>query len=208
MLLYYITDRKQLAGGDVAALLQQIELVAKCGIDFIQLREKDLSASELEPLARDAMDRIRRTKTKLLINSRTDVALAVGAHGVHLRSDDVSVAVARSICEQAGTPKMHIGVSCHTIEEVARAHKNCADYMILAPIFGKNDQPGVGLLPLRMACALASVKPSVPVFALGGITTANAVECIENGAAGVAGIRLFQSTKIDQTIDSLKSFTH
>jgi len=205
MLLYYITDRKQLAGGDVPALLRQIELAAKCGVDYIQLREKDLSAKELESLTRNAMDRIRGTQTKLIINSRMDIALAVGAHGVHLRSDDVSVGVARGVCKQSGNADMLIGVSCHTIEDVARAHKDGADYILFAPIFGKGSAPGIGLRPLRMACAFASVKPSVPVFALGGITVKNASECIENGAAGVAGIRLFQTQTVNETIHSLRS---
>jgi len=204
MLLYYITDRKQLASGDITALLRQIELAAKSGIDYIQLREKDLAAKELEYLARGTMDRIRGTKTKLIINSRTDIALAVGAHGVHLRSDDVSVAAVRSVCEQAGRPEMLIGVSCHTIEEVARAHKDSADYILFAPIFGKGPSPGIGLRPLRMACDFASVKPSVPVFALGGITVENAAECIENGSAGVAGISLFQTDTVHETVQRLQ----
>ena len=205
MLLYYITDRKQLAGGDTPALLRQIELAAKYGVDYIQLREKDLAAKELEQLAREAMDRIHTTKTKLIINSRTDIALAVGAHGVHLRSDDVSVGVSRAVCKQTGKADMLIGVSCHTIEEVARAHKDSVDHILFAPIFSKGAAPGIGLRPLQMACAFAAVKPSVPVFALGGITVENANECIENGASGAAGIRLFQSETVNETVERLRS---
>ena len=101
-LLYYITDRTQFPGDERTrrrALLDKIAEAARAGVDYIQLREKDLSACELEKLAADAMRIIHEVRagngeqhsaTRLLINSRTDVALAAGADGVHLRSDDVS----------------------------------------------------------------------------------------------------------------------
>src|ERR1700722_17183718 len=98
-LLYYITDRTAFPGDELSRrrrLLQKIEEAARAGLDYIQLREKDLPARDLESLAREAVQIIARRKTTnrdprtaLLINSRTDVALAVGADGVHLRSDDV-----------------------------------------------------------------------------------------------------------------------
>src|SRR5579864_6709884 len=107
--LYYITDRSQFPGNEAARrqlLLQRISEAARAGIDYIQLREKDLPAKELEELARQAIriledERLRANRdirTALLINSRTDVALAVGAQGVHLRSDDISAADVRRMC--------------------------------------------------------------------------------------------------------------
>ena len=97
MLLYYITDRSQFAGDETARrsrLLATVVQAARCGVDYIQLREKDLSTRELEILARAAVQRLRtenqKLKTVFLINSRTDIALACGAQGVHLRSDDIS----------------------------------------------------------------------------------------------------------------------
>ncbi len=96
MLLYYITDRSQFTGDETARrsrLLTTISEAARCGVDYIQLREKDLSPSELEILAREAVQRLRtenqKLKTVFLINSRTDIALASGAQGVHLRSNDI-----------------------------------------------------------------------------------------------------------------------
>jgi len=203
MLTYYITDRKQL-GGDNSLLLDRIAAVAQAGVDFIQLREKDLSAAELEKLAQAAMQRVANTSAKLIINSRTDIAIATGAHGVHLRSDDVSVSVARNICAKAGRADMQVGVSCHTLEEVARAHKDKANYILFAPVFGKDGAGAAGLQSLRMACALAAVPPSIPVLALGGVTIENAADCIANGAAGVAGIRLFQNGSIHDVLNSLR----
>ena len=96
MLLYYITDRSQFPGDETARrsrLLATISEAARCGVDYIQLREKDLSPSELEILAREAVQlrtENQKLKTVFLINSRTDIALACGAQGVHLRSNDIS----------------------------------------------------------------------------------------------------------------------
>jgi thiamine-phosphate pyrophosphorylase len=103
-LLYYITDRTQFPGTEGQRrqkLLDKIHEAAACGVDFIQLREKDLSSRELETVARQALETVRtqNSPTRLLINSRTDIALAVGADGVHLRSDDVSVAHARTVAD-------------------------------------------------------------------------------------------------------------
>src|SRR5208282_4168078 len=108
-LLYYITDRSQFRGDEHArrrALLAKVSEAARAGVEYIHLREKDLSARELEMLARDALAAVRNSvplrtenrelstgpelRTRLLINSRTDVALAVGADGVHLRADDIT----------------------------------------------------------------------------------------------------------------------
>ena len=106
-LLYYITDRTQFPGDEHArrrALLAKIAEAARTGVDYIQLREKDLSARELEDLARESVGMIRQVgaenralRTRLLINSRTEVALAADADGVHLRSEDVSPLTVRSI---------------------------------------------------------------------------------------------------------------
>src|SRR5438045_8489335 len=108
MLLCYITDRR-LLGDDEATrqknLLARIESAAAAEIDCIQLREKDVSARELESLASEAMARLARfPKSRLLINSRLDLALALGAHGVHLRAEGVQASDARSIAAQGGAP--------------------------------------------------------------------------------------------------------
>src|SRR4030081_1533277 len=113
-LLYYITDRAQFAGDESArrrAVLEKIAEATRVGVDYIQLREKDLSARELEALAREAVATIRENSlttnhqtqtTRFLINSRTDVALAIGANGVHLRSDDISPSEVRRLWNLCG----------------------------------------------------------------------------------------------------------
>ena len=144
MLLYYITDRSQFSGdadSRRAQLLATVSHAARCGVDYIQLREKDLSAHDLELLAREIVQ-LRTENSKLntgvLINTRTDIALACGANGVHLRSDDISPAEVRAIWNHSGAgTRATIGVSCHTRAEVARAAEEGADFAVFGPVFEK-----------------------------------------------------------------------
>ena len=195
LLLYYITDRIRIAGderGQRQRLLEKISEAARAGVDYIQLREKDLSSRELEALARDAMACIAGTATKLLINSRADVSLAVGTHGVHLRSNDISPEDVRKVWREAraGTAPI-IVVSCHAENEVVAAKRAAADFVVFGPVFEKSEQAVAGLHKLRAAC-----RHNIRVLALGGVTLENARLCIEAGAAGVAGIRLFQDNEV------------
>jgi thiamine-phosphate pyrophosphorylase len=243
MLLYYITDRRQLRGSEAEqrrALLNKISQAARSGVDYIQLREKDLGARELLHLATEAREKIaeaagsgRETRnshpemgngkreTRLLINSRIDVALASGADGVHLRGDDISAADARVIwtkapaarTSQLATCNFLIARSCHTAEEVRRAESDGADFVVFAPVFEKGGVQGVGLEGLRAACRHApqastpEASPAVriPVLALGGVTLENARACMEAGAAGIAGIRLFQENDISELVARLRA---
>ncbi|HUR36213.1 MAG TPA: thiamine phosphate synthase [Terriglobales bacterium] len=207
MLLYYITDRGQLPGDDAARrrlLIEHIGAAAQAGVDYIQLREKDLAGRELEQLARAAAIAIRGRGTKLLTNSRVDIAIAVGAHGVHLRADDISAVEAREIFAKSGAPAPIIGVSCHTIEEVKTAARQRADFAVFGPVFGKDHAAGVGIALLREACRAAG---ETKVIALGGVTAQNAAECMAAGAAGVAGIRLFQNGDVTHTVPGLRPQT-
>ncbi len=210
MLLYYISDRTQLAAGEAerrARLLARIAEAARCGVDYIQLRERDLSTRELESLARAVLRAVRdhSSHTRLLINSRTDVALAVGADGVHLRSDDISATDARALLARAGHPQALVAVSCHTLTDVVRAESGGANFGVFGPVFEKPGGGGwgMGLDALREVCDRTAVKP-VPVLALGGVTLENAAQCVQAGAAGVAGIRLFQDGMIAQVVSKLR----
>jgi thiamine-phosphate pyrophosphorylase len=216
-LLYYITDRRSFPGDEPSrrrALLAKINEAAHAGIDYIQLREKDLSARDLESLATEALTRIRapqlRTenrelRTALLINSRTDVALATQADGVHLPANDVSPTEVRRIWNPCGadTPvRVTVTVSCHTLEEVRQAEAAGADLALFAPVFEKKDSPIAqpsGLDALRQAA-----QSGIPVLALGGITLENASACLDAGAVGIAGIRLFQEHDITEIVRRLR----
>jgi thiamine-phosphate pyrophosphorylase len=217
LLLYYITDRTQFPGDEPTRrrlLLDKIAEAARCSVDYVQLREKDLPTRELEALVREAV-RVarlrtgnREPRTAFLVNSRTDVALAAGADGVHLRADDISPRQAREIvsahARSSGleTRKWFVGASCHSAAEVARAAAEGADFAVFAPVFEKKDAPDArpaGLDALREAC-----RVGIPVLALGGITLENARACVEAGAAGVAAIRLFQEYDIAQVVRTLR----
>jgi thiamine-phosphate pyrophosphorylase len=203
LLLYYITDRSQFPGDEVirrCRLLGSIAQAVRRGVEYIQLREKDLSTHELEMLAGEIMAIVRelrtgnqKLKTGVLINSRTDIAIACGADGVHLRSNDISPPEVRKVWTQCGVgapAQVTVAVSCHTPGEVANAAMQGADFAVFGPVFEKNAVPNTrptGLEALRQAC-----REKIPVLALGGVTAENAASCIEAGAAGIAGIRLFQ----------------
>lgn len=209
MLLYYITDRKQFLGIEPKKhqrLLARIAEAGQAGIDFIQLREHDLTAQDLEKLAAAAMETLRSTpSTRLLINSRTDVALAVGAHGVHLRADDITAAEARGIWLRTTNSKPVIGVSCHTTEEVALAEAHGADFAVLGPIFEKASATPLGIDTLRLATNRpVGTAEAMPVLALGGITVQKAAFCIAAGAMGIAGIRIFQAGDLKTTVARLR----
>ena len=210
MLLYYITDRNLLPGGEAdrrARLLDNMAEAARCGVDYIQLREKDLCPRELEKLASEAVGRVRGSNTKLLIPSRVDAAVASGADGVHLRSGyDLSASEARNIFHQAGMASPVIAVSCHSLEDVYSAEAHGANFAVFGPVFEKlintakeKQVPGIGVAQLRDACHRESAASSrMPLLALGGANLENAKECLENGAAGIAAIRLFQPEKLEE----------
>jgi thiamine-phosphate pyrophosphorylase len=209
LLLLYITDRKQFPGNENArqrALLAKIAEAARCGVDFIQLREKDLPARDLEALARATRlgTDNRQLTTGLLINSRSDVALACGAAGVHLPTEDLSPSEVRKIWAKARhATRPLITVSCHSADEVTRAASEQADFALFAPVFEKKDAPHAppaGLEGLREAC-----RQKIPVLALGGVTLENARACVDAGAAGIAAIRLFQENDIAEVVRRLKA---
>jgi thiamine-phosphate pyrophosphorylase len=248
VLLYYITDRRQFPGTPAEQrdrLLEKITEAARAGVDLIQLRERDLSAKELHGLAAESLAIIHETQnskreTRLLINSRLDVALACGADGVHLRADDFSASDARAIWEKSlrlqgainGTgaeetgfsrnakretrnASFLFGVSCHTQADILSAEAHGADFVVYAPVFekhGTSTQP-VGLEALRQACGRiaahdkkveAGFASGMPILALGGVTLANAHDCVAAGAAGIAGIRLFQDHDVAEIVAVLR----
>src|SRR5260221_6685500 len=201
-LLYYITDCNQFPGSRKEReqrMLAKITECAACGVDYIQLREKDLSVHALEALASQAVAALTDgSTTRLLINSRTDVALACGAHGVHLPANDLSASEVRAIFARTRASDPVIGVSAHSIAEVISAETQGVDFAVFAPVFEKAGESNPeGLEQLRKTCHRSKISgASMPVLALGGITLANARLCLEAGAAGIAAVRLFQPNDV------------
>ena len=220
LLLYYITDRMHLGADETMRrerLLRRIAQAASAGVDYVQLRERDLTIRELEGLAAQAVAVVRGSKAKLLINSRVDVALAVGADGVHLRSTDMAASEARAIwAKSARKTEAVVAVSCHSLAEVLSAESHGADFVVFGPVFGKqgSDVSPTGTEAIAKVIARGGpADPKVeagqslrmPVIALGGLTLENAVACVRAGAAGVAGIRLFQEGDVTETVQRLRS---
>jgi thiamine-phosphate pyrophosphorylase len=202
MFRYAITSRTLYAGNEPqrqTALVRETSRWAADGVDMIQLREKDLPDHDIASLAHEILEAIAAagSLTKLLINSRVDVAVGVGAHGVHLtaRHGEITPAEVRSLYASAGRGTGIVTVSCHTLDEVTHARNGGADGILFAPVFEKVVEgvivrPAQGLERLRAACLAAA---PTPVYALGGVTLQNAGSCLDAGAAGIAGIRLFHN---------------
>ncbi len=210
-LLCYITDRLQFPGDEAERRQRLLDRIAECaaaGVDYIQLREKDLSIRDLEKLAEKAVAAIPgSSQARLLINSRIDVALACGAHGVHLPAEGLLASEARAIWARAGKSTPIIGVSTHSAAEVASAEAHGADFAVFGPVFEKSGTLNpAGLGQLKQAChrpAVAGVP--MPLLALGGVTLENARSCIQAGAAGIAGIRLFQQGDAAEVVRKLRA---
>ena len=193
-LLCYVTDRRSLSPGAAAEdLLAPIRRAIDAGIDWIQIREKDLSARDLLSLAQKAVAAAAGTPTKILVNDRLDVALAAGAAGVHLGGESAPVAEVVRWCRAGHAPAgFLIGASCHSLKDSLAAESSAADYILFGPVFATPSKISFG--PPQGIERLAEVARGVriPALAIGGITVENARECTGAGAAGVAAIRLFQ----------------
>jgi thiamine-phosphate pyrophosphorylase len=211
MLRYAITDRVRLASSEPSrreALLNQARQCAAAHVDFLQLREKDLPLRELVELARAAFNIFAGhsgTRPKLLINSRADVAVACRVDGVHLTSSEGELTPEQvtTLYAAAHLPTPVVSISCHSLAEVTHARTLVPSVILFGPVFEKvvSDPStehttealiarGTGVNLLRAVCAAAA---PIPVLALGGVTEANTLDCLEAGAAGIAGIRLFSS---------------
>ena len=179
--LYLVTDRTRTGG---RPLPEVVEAAVRGGVDAVQLREKDLPAGALFELARELRRRCTRHGVRLLINDRIDVALAVGADGVHLPVDSFAAGDARALVG----PGRLIGVSTHSLEQAQQASAAGADFVVFGPVFATPSKRPFGP-PLGLeALAQAAGAVSVPVFAIGGVTVARADAVCRHGAHGIAAI--------------------
>jgi thiamine-phosphate pyrophosphorylase len=177
--VYLVTDRR--ACGDVIGVTREALAGLPRGSTAVQLREKDLGGRALYRMAEALLPICNERDAKLLINGRADVALAAGAHGVHLPADGMGVADARALLGPAAT----IGASCHSLDELRRAADAGANFAVFGPIWATGKGPALGLDALRAA----SASVELPVFALGGVEPENARAALDAGAQGIACIR-------------------
>ena len=188
MTLCFITNRRLYGDDDSTAqerLLDAVAAAARAGVDVVQIRERDLDGAALAALVRGALARVEGTGARVVVNERADVALAAGAHGVHLRGDSLPAPRVREVA-----PSLLIGRSVHGAEEAALAAGGC-DYLIAGAVFPTSSKPAghpvLGVAGLQRVCA----SVSLPVFAVGGVGLDQAREVARAGAAGIAAIRLF-----------------
>jgi thiamine-phosphate pyrophosphorylase len=207
-ILCYVTDRKGLGSGDRdlgEALLKRVATVAAAGVDWIQIREKDLSGKDLSSLTREAVAQTKQIKerngpaSRILVNERLDVAYSERAGGVHLGEHSLPVHDVRKWLaakpDLARGDKFLVGVSCHSVQAAANAARGGADYIFFGPLFATPSKapfgPPQGLERLAEVCS----SVTIPVLAIGGITLDNASDCLAAGAGGIAAIRLFQDAE-------------
>jgi thiamine-phosphate pyrophosphorylase len=201
-IICYVTGRKSLTDGEVGAgVLGKIRAAIAAGVDWVQIREKDLSGRELLELAREAV--AAGGGARVIVNDRLDVALAAGAAGVHLGRESLS---ARDVVRWGRSGGGHapadflVGVSCHSLQEAREAESAGTAYIFFGPIFDTPSKRGMGEPQgiARLGEICRGVK--IPVLAIGGVSEENASECIRAGAAGIAAIRLFQDARGAQTL--------
>jgi thiamine-phosphate pyrophosphorylase len=212
----YVTDRRLLDVAPAAAsippgqvLLPQVNSLCdsipraiSAGINWIQIREKDLDTRSLLEVARFAVTAARGTQTRVLVNDRLDIALAANASGIHLGGKSLPLETVVEWRRSNVRADFQIGVSCHSLEYACAAETGGANYIFFGPIFATPSKAAFGapqgLDRLREVCA--SVK--IPVLAIGGVNFENARECLRAGASGVAAIRLFQNVQDSEELST------
>jgi thiamine-phosphate pyrophosphorylase len=175
-------------------LVDRLRAAARAGVHLIQIRQRDMDGCALARLVERAVSAVRGTGARVLVNDRVDVALAMGAHGVHLRGDSVAASRVRALVP----PGFVIGRSVHSPEEASRAALDGGlDFLVFGTVFETRSKPGAdvaGTARLTTACEAVSL----PVLAVGGITAPRLRDVAAAGTAGFAAIGLFADASIEQ----------
>lgn len=191
--LYLITDRTLCSPVPLEAVVAE---ACAAGVRAVQLREKDLPAGDLHEQARVLRGVTRRAGARLFVNDRADIALAVGADGVHCPERGLPVEAVRTIF-----PGAVVGASTHSREAVREAEARGAAYVLFGPVFQTPSKARYGAPQGLDALSRVAGDAGIPVFAVGGISPANATLCLERGAAGVAVISaILSSGNVSETV--------
>jgi thiamine-phosphate diphosphorylase len=180
-----VTDRARIGEPWPSALPAAVARAARAGVHIIQLREPGLDAGRLAALTRACIDAVAGTPARVVVNDRLDVALAAGAHGVHLRGDSMPEARVRRL---APRPFL-VGRSIHSEAEAEQAGSDL-DYLVFGTVYTTASKPGRPPAGLEALARAVRATP-LPVLAIGGITVAAISDVMATGAAGVAAISLF-----------------
>ena len=203
----YVTDSQSLEPAEPRSeMLAKIEAAVGAGLDWVQIREKELPARQLLRVARAAIvitagklatsAEADRPRSLVFVNDRLDVALLAGAAGVHLGRESLPERVVSGWRRgQRAARNFMVGISCHSINELRQAEDAEADYVFFGPVFDtpakRSYGPPQGIAKLTAACAATRLR----VIAIGGVTPENSTECLRAGAAGIAAIRMFQQAR-------------
>lgn len=190
--LCFITSGELRSSSDPAALLSRIHAAARAGAHLIQVREQGIEAGALARLVRACLDAVAGTPARIVVNDRLDVALAVGAHGVHLRGTSIAPGDARALAPHG----FLIGRSVHASDEAARVGAaGHLDYLVFGAVYPTPSKPGTAGAGVE-ALRLAVQSTTVPVLAVGGMDGSTAGAVGATGAAGLAAIRWWSDTPL------------
>jgi thiamine-phosphate pyrophosphorylase len=195
----YVTDGSGFAPSErVRRVAQHVRAAVAGGANWVQIREKSLGTQELLRLTREVLQWVAKAgrDVRVVVNERTDIALAAGAGGVQLGGASAPAAeVVRWIRATSAGPHFVTGVSCHSVNDARAAEEAGANYVVFGPVYRTPSKLGFGAPhgTGRLADVCGAVK--IPVIAIGGVDVHNARECFASGAAGVAAIRMFQEAR-------------
>ena len=188
--LYLVTNRYQ---DSVESFLEKVETACRSGVTIVQLREKNLTTNQYYQLAKEVKEITDAYQVPLIIDDRLDVCLAVDAAGLHIGDDELPVLVARKVLG----PEKILGVTAKTVERALEAEESGANYLGTGAIFPtttKENAPITLISTLKTICQ----RVTIPVVAIGGLTSENIDQLIGTGIAGVAVVRdLMQAEDIE-----------
>ena len=197
-----ITDRARVGGAD--GTVERVRWAASAGVHLVQVRERDLDGGPLTALVRRCVEAVRGSRARVLVNDRLDVALAAGAHGVHLRADSMPARNVRTLCP----PGFLIGRSVHARDEaIDAAAAGGLDYLLFGTVFptaSKQGREATGTSALAEVVAAAAI----PVLAVGGVSTDNVGDVAAAGAAGFAAIGMFAAGSEAEVWQAVRSWIH
>jgi thiamine-phosphate pyrophosphorylase len=186
-----ITDRRRYAGDE--ALVRRVAGAAAAGVDLVQVRERDMEAGDLSRLVSRCVAAVKGTRTRVLVNDRLDVALAAGAHGVHLRADSMQASRVRPVAPIG----FLVGRSVHSVAEAVEVCKaGGLDYLLFGAVFTTASKPGQTPAGVQ-ALAEVSSAVSLPVLAVGGVSRDTVTQLARAECAGFAAIGWFATTDGD-----------